>query len=377
MTTELEPIAKGSIPTLGVCGPPELPEKSDDVNESSANEPLNWKGLLILAVPLAVLVGLAALRAASPADMDLLGGEISKNVFFVLKNIWQIVPYLVLSVSAATWASLSGYSERIRAVLAQNEKVAVASAAAVGATIPICACTVIPIIAGLLGAGVPFGPIMAFWISSPLMSPEKFILTAGVLGTQYAIARLVAALVLGAAAGYLVSWLYAQGHLRNQLHDQVLPGGCCSAGEASSYSKTLRPISLKKFGIEAGKTTLFLGKWLTLAFFVEAIIVHYVNPAWISAALGRNQPFAIPMATAFGIPLYTSGVAAIPIVQGLLANGMSNGAALAFLVAGPVTTVPAMLAVRALVKRRLFSIYLGASIIGSLIAGILFQAYMG
>ena len=83
------------------------------------------------------------------------------------------------------------------------------------------------------------------------------------------------------------------------------------------------------------------------------------------------------MATAFGIPLYTSGVAAIPIVQGLLANGMSNGAALAFLVAGPVTTVPAMLAVRALVKRRLFSIYLGASIIGSLIAGILFQAYMG
>ncbi len=96
--------------------------------------------------------------------------------------------------------------------------------------------------------------------------------------------------------------------------------------------------------------TLFLGKWLSLAFLVEALIVHYLDPAWIAAALGGDQPFAIPLATAIGIPLYTSGVAAIPITEGLLASGMSPGAALAFLIAGPVTTVPAMLAVWALVK---------------------------
>jgi hypothetical protein len=123
--------------------------------------------------------------------------------------------------------------------------------------------------------------------------------------------------------------------------------------------------------------TLFLAKWLTLAFFIEAMIVHYIDPVWISAALGGDKPFAIPLATAIGIPLYTSGVAAIPIAQGLIASGMSAGAALAFLVAGPVTTIPAMVAVRALVKTRLFSIYLGAGIGGSLVAGYVFQAIMG
>jgi uncharacterized membrane protein YraQ (UPF0718 family) len=377
MTTELKPIATGSIPAGGACCAPAAAEGVGGVNEPATQSPPKWRGRLMYAVPLAALASLAALWAAPGAGAEGLVGEISKNALFVLKNIRQIAPYLILSVGAATWASLSGFSGRIRSVFHRNEKVAVAGAAAIGATIPICSCTVIPLIAGLLGGGVPFGPIMAFWISAPLMSPEKFILTAGVLGTHYAAARLVTAVVLGAGAGYFVSWLGARGHLRDQLHGQALPGGCCAAGEPSSPADAVQRISLKRFGTEAGKMTLFLGKWLTLAFLLEALIVHYVDPAWISAALGGDQPLAIPLATAIGIPLYTSGVAAIPIVQGLLANGMSDGAALAFLIAGPVTTVPAMLAVRSLVKNRLFSIYLGAGITGSLAAGYLFQAFMG
>ena len=93
--------------------------------------------------------------------------------------------------------------------------------------------------------------------------------------------------------------------------------------------------------------------------------------------LGKDQPFSILIATAIGIPLYTSGVGAIPIVKGLLQNGMSDGAAFAFLIAGPVTTIPAMTAVFALVKRRTFAIYLGAGIIGSLVAGYIFQLVVG
>ena len=65
----------------------------------------------------------------------------------------------------------------------------------------------------------------------------------------------------------------------------------------------------------------------------------------IDSLLGKDRFFSIPLATAIGIPVYTSGVGAIPIVEGLLKSGMSHGAALAFLVAGPVTTIPAMTAV--------------------------------
>lgn len=63
----------------------------------------------------------------------------------------------------------------------------------------------------------------------------------------------------------------------------------------------------------------------------------------------------------------------VPIVQSLLNSKMSPGETLAFLVAGPVTTIPAMTAVFAIVKRQTFLIYLGAGIIGSLISGYIFQ----
>ncbi len=334
------------------------------------------------AIPAFILAaGAAFIFSAQAPAREFWLGEISRNIAFILKNVVNILPYLAVTIAASTWVSLSGFSEKIRTVFERRESVAVAGAAAVGATIPICSCTVIPLIAGLLAGGVPFGPIMAFWISAPLMSPEKFILTAGVLGSHFAIARLVTAVLLGAGAGYFVSWLSRRGLLRDQLHGEAMPGGCCApsdtSSEAGASSGARRSVPLREYAREAGKMTLFLAKWLTLAFFIEAMIVHYIDPAWISAALGSNKPFAIPLATAIGIPLYTSGVAAIPIAQGLIASGMSSGAALAFLVAGPVTTIPAMVAVRALVKTRLFSIYLGAGIAGSLVAGYVFQAVMG
>jgi hypothetical protein len=281
-----------------------------------------------------------------------------------------------LSVGISAWVTVSGFADRIKAVFNRREKIAIAGAAIVGATIPLCSCGVIPLIAAMLASGVPLGPVMAFWVSSPLMDPSMFVLTAGVLGMDYAVARLVTAVVMGAGAGYLISFLTSSGMLNNQLHGLSLEQStCCGSDEASDESVS-RSRFWRDFWPQAWTVTLFLGKWLLIAFILESLIVHYVDSKWISSVLGKNQFFSIPLATAIGIPVYTSGVGAIPIVKGLLSNGMSHGAALAFLVAGPVTTIPAMTAVFALVKRQTFVIYLCVGIGGALIAGYVFQAVM-
>jgi uncharacterized membrane protein YraQ (UPF0718 family) len=272
--------------------------------------------------------------------------------------------------------TVSGVADRIKAVFNRREKIAVAGAAIVGATIPLCSCGVIPLIAAMLASGVPLGPIMAFWVSSPLMDPSMFVLTAGVLGMDYAVARLVTAVVMGAGAGYLISFLTSSGMLNNQLHGLSLKQNACCGSDEVQDEGVSGSRFWRDFWPQARTVTLFLGKWLLIAFILEALIVHYVDSKWISAVLGNNQSFSIPLATAIGIPVYTSGVGAIPIVKGLLSNGMSHGAALAFLVAGPVTTIPAMTAVFALVKRQTFAIYLCAGIGGSLIAGYVYQAVM-
>ena len=331
-----------------------------------------WGSTGLVAITIAVF----SAGVVPGVKADVFWRHLSSNLAFVGKNVWSILPFFLLSVGISAWVTVSGFADRIKAVFNRRENIAVAGAAIVGATIPLCSCGVIPLIAAMLASGVPLGPVMAFWMSSPLMDPSMFVLTAGVLGMDYAVARLMTAVVMGAGAGYLISYLTASGRLNNQLHGLSLKASACCGTDETPVEGTSHSKRWREFGSQAWSVTLFLGKWLLIAFMLESLIVHYVDPKWISSVLGNNQSFSIPLATAIGIPVYTSGVGAIPIVKGLLSSGMSHGAALAFLVAGPVTTIPAMTAVFALVKRQTFAIYLCVGIGGSLVAGYVYQAIM-
>ncbi len=326
--------------------------------------PYLW-GFISIGALFALILWAGAEREVSAG---LMAAEIKRNLLFMLNSFWGIAPFFLLSVGVSAWVTVAGYADKIKAVFDKRQGMAIAGAASVGAVVPFCSCGVIPLIAAMLASGVPLGPVMAFWISSPLMSPEKFVLTAGVLGTDYAVARLVSAIVIGAGAGYATYLIGRGGRLDGELRSIVAPGAQETQGETRMH----RP-SLSGFTAQASSVGLYLAKWLAVAFLLEALIVHYVDPAWIGAILGSDNPWSIPLASAVGIPLYTSGVAAIPITKGLIAAGMGGGAAMAFLIAGPATCVPAMAGVWALVKRKAFAIYLTAGILGSLIAGYAFQ----
>lgn len=328
------------------------------------SSPYLW-GFISIGALFALILWAGAEREISS---EIVAAEIKRNLLFMLNSFWGIAPFFLLSVGVSAWVTVAGYADKIKAVFDKRQGMAITGAAAVGAVVPFCSCGVIPLIAAMFASGVPLGPVMAFWISSPLMSPEKFVLTAGVLGTDFAVGRLISAVVLGAAAGYATYLIGRGGRLDGELRSIVTPG----VRENQGNTRMPRP-SLSGFATQAKGVGFYLAKWLAVAFFLEALIVHYVDPKWIGAVLGSENPWSIPLASAVGIPLYTSGVAAIPITKGLLAAGMGGGAAMAFLIAGPVTCVPAMAGVWALVKRKVFAIYLAAGILGSLVAGYAFQ----
>ena len=102
--------------------------------------------------------------------------------------------------------------------------------------------------------------------------------------------------------------------------------------------------------------------------------------AWIPAelvtqALGGTGLMPIATATLVGVPAYLNGYAALPLVGGLVEQGMAPGAGLAFLVAGGVTSLPAAIAVWALVKRPVFALYIALALTGSFASGVLFQLW--
>ena len=124
---------------------------------------------------------------------------------------------------------------------------------------------------------------------------------------------------------------------------------------------------------ETWNATLMVTKFMTLAFFLEALIALYIPTGWIVGLLGHQNPWAILTATFLGVPVYTSNLAALPMVSGLLAQGMNPAAALAFLIAGPTTTLPAMSAVWGLTSRRVFALYVSFSLVGAVALGYLYS----
>jgi hypothetical protein len=113
-------------------------------------------------------------------------------------------------------------------------------------------------------------------------------------------------------------------------------------------------------------------KFMILAFFLEALIELYIPSEWISGLLGYDNPWAIFTAAILGVPAYTSNLASLPMISGLLAQGMNPAAGLAFLIAGPTTTLPAMAAVWGIVSRRVFVLYISFSLVGAILLGYAF-----
>jgi len=126
-----------------------------------------------------------------------------------LKLAW---PFILVSIPLSVAVNLSGTGERVQSLIGRRPVVSILLATLFGVLSPLCACTVIPVIFSLLTAGVPLGPVMAFWIASPSMDPEIFFLSAGTLGWNLAVWRLAATFLLSLTAGFTAYFLSVRGY---------------------------------------------------------------------------------------------------------------------------------------------------------------------
>ncbi len=129
--------------------------------------------------------------------------QILKIAEFIIKSFIHIWPYLLVTIPLAVVINLSGASKYINTALSKKPMVSIFLATIVGAFSPFCSCGVIPVITSLLIGGVPLGPVMAFWIASPSMDPEIFMLSVATIGWKLSIWRLAATFVISIAGGII------------------------------------------------------------------------------------------------------------------------------------------------------------------------------
>lgn len=322
---------------------------------------------------LAVAAILLVLAVVAPA-------QAGASLRFVAGSLLDTAPYLLLSIAIAAYVTASGADALVARVFSGAPMTMIAVAALFGGLSPFCSCGVIPLIAALLAMGVPLSAVMAFWLASPVIDPSMFVLTAGLLGLDFAVAKMLAAVFLGLFGGYATHVLMRNGFLDAPLRKEVGNGGCCGASARTPKPVTWAfwrdPQGRARFAREGLSVTLFLFRWLTLAFLLESLMLVYVPQAWVAETLGGTGLWPVVLATLVGVPAYLNGYAALPLVSGLIGQGMDPGAGLSFLVAGGVTSIPAAIAVFALVRLPVFVLYLAFALAGSLASGLAYQAFL-
>lgn len=325
----------------------------------------------LLRSPWAITLGVPVLVAL------LAPGDLTTILDFAIKALLGTLPYIAFAVVLIAWLKAAGAESAISRAFEGRETQAIVLAALFGGLAPFCSCEVIPFIAGLLAVGAPLSAIMAFWLSSPLIDPPTLLITAGALGWSFAIGKAVFAVTLGLAGGFLMALALRLRLFANPVRKRPAASGC----GCGTSPKTGRPEWIfwkethrrESFLHELNTNAAFLIKWLALAYVLEALLVTYVPAELIASVVGGTGIGSIIISALVGMPAYLNSYVAPPLLAGLMEQGMGTGAAMAFMIAGAVSSIPAMAAVWSLVRPGVFASYLGLGLMGAIVSGVIFQ----
>jgi len=305
-------------------------------------------------------------------------GQFRPTLAFAAGALWQTAPFIAFAVLAVAFMKATGAETLLARAFEGRQARMIVVAALLGGLSPFCSCEVIPFIAALLALGAPLGAVMAFWLASPLMDPAMFLITSGTLGWDFALAKTAAAVGLGLFGGFVTMAASGTAVFATPLRARPQVGGCC--GVQTPFEG--RPVwrfwqegaRRGAFAASARENALFLLKWLALAYVIEALMLEYIPAEAVAGVLGGEGIGTVLLGAVVGAPAYLNGYAAVPLVDALLAQGMSDGAAMSFVIAGGASSIPAAIAVWALVRPRVFAAYLGLAVSGAVLAGLAWQA---
>ncbi len=287
-----------------------------------------------------------------------------------LVKVWHTLlgnwPYLLLSAVIASLLTVYLDMDRISAFLQRYRRTGVVAATVAAVGTPLCSCGTMAIILGMMAGMMPWAPVVAFLVSSPLTSPQELIFSAGLFGWPFALSFFVASIVLGLAGGLAASIMESRGWFANQAR---FVKECCAVATERVTSKVTPALFLTE--------TFRAGRRLLIVFVVFAFVGYFLNgliPAhWIPTLFGGGKVYSVPLAATLALPFYINTEASLPLVKALLDSGMSEGAALAFLISGAGTSFGALAGALTVARGRVVGLVLTTLGAGAILFGFAYD----
>ena len=295
---------------------------------------------------------------------------------------------LLLSILISAAIKVYVDEDAIARFLRRNTKNSVLMSTGVAVATPLCSCGTTAIVLGMMASTIPWAPIVAFLVASPLTSPQELFYSAGLFGWPFAIAFFIASILLGLTGGAIASFAEARGWLANQVRMAPPKSSSLSLGIMGGPAPIGLPVLLQPL-VEPAKTSVNLRMFIQeiynvsknlLPLFVGFTFIGYllnglIPAAWISSLFGTGHVYSIPLAATLGLPFYINTEASLPLVRAMLESGMSEGAALAFLITGAGTSLGALGGALTIARWRVVAIVIGTLWLGSIFLGFAYNLF--
>lgn len=302
--------------------------------------------------------------------LDRFSGSYTQKILIeALVLLGQLWPYLVAGIVLSSAVKVFVNKQVLAKFFTQKRNyIGIFVAALLGVISPLGSYVIIPLCAALFVVGLPLPVLVALMVSSPVINPNLFFITAGAMGYEMAIMRIVAAFTLGVSAGFLTRFLMSKNYIQTE---NILN----SSPDLEAWINQQPDISFKAFYVDLYRMTRYVSKFFFLAIVLAAAMKILINPNWVFRIFEGNTFLSVVLTTGAGVPFYVCGGAAIPVVQQLTELGLSPGAALAFFISGPVTKVANIAMMKSAFNNKLLYLYLVVGIGGALVFGLIYTLY--
>jgi uncharacterized protein len=250
----------------------------------------------------------------------------------------------------------------------KREYVGNALAALLGIVTPFCSCSAVPLFIGFVESGVPLGVTFSFLISSPMVNEVALIMLWGLFGWKVALIYIGSGLLVAVAAGIVIGKLKMERYVQDYVWEMQVGSSeikVLSFREKVDYAREYTVGLLKK-----------IWPYVVVGVGLGAFIHGYVPADFLARWAGKDNPFAVPVAVALGVPLYSNAAGVIPIVHALMEKGMAIGTVLAFMMAVTALSLPEAIILSNVLKKPLLVTFFGIVASAIVVVGYLFNAIL-
>ena len=292
--------------------------------------------------------------------------QVGESIHFFVYDTIKII--ILLSVMIFTISMIRSFfpAVKVKKTLQKiHSSFAYLMAAVLGVLSPFCSCSTVPIFIGFVESGIPLGVTFTFLVTSPIVNEIAIGFLFLTFGLKVAIIYTVAGMFVGILSGVVISKLHLEHLVEEYIYEM-------QSKESFVPERSFRDRIDFAVG-EVKDIVSRVWKFVVVGISLGALIHGFVPQNFLVEYAGPNNPLAVFVSVAAGIPMYSNAIGTIPIIEALIAKGVGVGTGLAFMMSVVALSLPQMILLKQVIKPKLIGIFVGITGSGILMVGYLFN----